>query len=151
MPSKSKDETHKCLIIAAGRGSRLSSKIDSKPLTHLLGISLIERVILTAQKSGLSDFYVVTGYNGVKVREYLDRFSKARKISITHIVNDEWQKGNGVSVLKARGLIRENFILLSKCLSKMIAGSPRAKGLFLRDCCLPAFTVHAEHLQSSYK
>ena len=51
----------KCLIIAAGRGKRLSSKADSKPL--------IERVILTAQKSGLTDFYVVTGYNGEEVRE----------------------------------------------------------------------------------
>ncbi|MCZ6776691.1 MAG: NTP transferase domain-containing protein [Ignavibacteria bacterium] len=102
----------KCLIIAAGRGSRLSSKVDSKPLTRLLGVSLIERVILTAQKSGLTDFYVVTGYNGLKVRQYLDRFSQARNTSITHLVNDEWQKGNGVSVLKAKGLIRENFILL---------------------------------------
>ena len=47
----------KCLIIAAGRGSRLSSRGDSKPLIPLLGVSLIERVILTAQKSGVADFY----------------------------------------------------------------------------------------------
>ena len=59
----------KCLIIAAGRGIRLSSRGDSKPLVPLLGVSLIERVILTAQKSGLTDFYVVTGYNGEEVRE----------------------------------------------------------------------------------
>ncbi len=59
----------KCLIIAAGRGRRLSSRGDSKPLIPLLGLPLIERVILTAQKSGLTDFYVVTGYNGEEVRE----------------------------------------------------------------------------------
>jgi choline kinase len=52
----------KCLIIAAGRGSRLSSRGDSKPLIPLLGVSLIERVILTAQESGVADFYQeVTG------------------------------------------------------------------------------------------
>jgi len=65
----------KCLIISAGLGRRLSSRGDSKPLIPLLGLSLIERVILTAQKSGLTDFYVVTGYNGKEVREYQSSFT----------------------------------------------------------------------------
>ena len=102
----------KCLIIAAGKGTRLSSRGDSKPLIPLLGLSLIERVILTAKKSGLTDFYVVTGYNGEKVRQYLDRFSQSRNINITHITNEEWENGNGISVLKAKKLLNENFILL---------------------------------------
>jgi CDP-L-myo-inositol myo-inositolphosphotransferase len=102
----------KCLIIAAGRGSRLSSRGDSKPLIPLLGVSLIERVILTAQESSVADFHVVTGYNGEKVRDYLDRLSQKRNIHITHITNEEWEKGNGISVLKAKGLLHENFILL---------------------------------------
>ena len=88
----------KCLIIAAGRGSRLSSRGDSKPLVPLLGLSLIERVILTEQKSGPTDFYVVTGYNGEKVRHYLNRFSQRSNIPITHITNEEWEKGKGISV-----------------------------------------------------
>ncbi|MBW2038647.1 MAG: NTP transferase domain-containing protein, partial [Deltaproteobacteria bacterium] len=102
----------KCLIIAAGRGSRLSTKVDSKPLIPLLGLSLIERVILTAKKGGLTDFYVVTGYNGEKVRKYLNRFSQSRNINITHITNEEWERGNGISVLKAKKLLNENFVLL---------------------------------------
>jgi CDP-L-myo-inositol myo-inositolphosphotransferase len=102
----------KCLIIAAGRGSRLSTKSDSKPLIPLLGLSLIERVILTAKKGGLTDFYVVTGYNGEKVRRFLDRFSQSRDIKITHIINDDWEKENGISVLKAKNTLKENFILL---------------------------------------
>jgi choline kinase len=102
----------KCLIIAAGRGSRLSTKGDPKPLIPVLGLSLIERVILTAKKGGLTDFYVVTGYNGEKVRPFLDRFSQRSNIDITHITNDEWEKGNGLSVLKAKKLLNENFILL---------------------------------------
>jgi len=109
---KGKIKPMKCLIIAAGRGSRLSSRGDSKPLIPLLGLSLIERVLLTAKKSGLTDFYVVTGYNGEKVRHFLNRFSQSRNIKITHITNEEWEKGNGISVLKAKKLLNENFILL---------------------------------------
>jgi 1L-myo-inositol 1-phosphate cytidylyltransferase / CDP-L-myo-inositol myo-inositolphosphotransferase len=102
----------KCLIIAAGLGSRLSSRGDSKPLIPLLGLSLIERVILTAKKSGLTSFYVVTGYNGEKVRQYLNRFSQSRNITVTHITNEEWENGNGTSVFKAKKRLNENFILL---------------------------------------
>jgi len=102
----------KCLIIAAGQGSRLSMRGDSKPLTPLLGLSLIERVILTAEKSGITDFYVVTGYNGEKVSTFLNKFSQSRNISITYIVNERWGEGNGLSVLKAKDIIKENFILL---------------------------------------
>ena len=102
----------KCLIIAAGQGRRLSAKGDSKPLIPLLGLSLIERVVLTANKAGLTDFYVVTGYNGEKVRRFLDRFSRRRNIKITHITNEEWEKENGISVLKAKNMLKENFILM---------------------------------------
>ena len=102
----------KCLILAGGQGLRLKTKEDSKPLVPLLGMPLIEHVILTAHKAGLTDFYVVTGYDGEKVKEHLEKFSKARNISITTINNDEWKRENGISVLKAKSFIRGNFILL---------------------------------------
>jgi len=102
----------KCLIIAAGKGSRLSTRGTSKPLVSLLGLTLIERVILTAKRSGITNFYVVTGHNGEKVRLFLDDFSRERNIKITHIINEEWEKGNGLSVLKAETVLDENFILL---------------------------------------
>ena len=102
----------KCLIIADGRGSRLSTKGHPKSLIPVLGLSLIERVILTAKNAGLTDFYVVTGYNGEKVRQYLNRFEQSRNINITHTTNEEWEKGNGLSVLKAKELLKEHFILL---------------------------------------
>ena len=102
----------KCLIIAAGRGSRLSNKGNSKPLVPLLGLPLIERTILTARECGIYDFYVVTGYEGEKVRRYLDKLGQRTNTNITHVINEEWEKGNGISVLKARDLIKEPFILL---------------------------------------
>ncbi|HBY57418.1 MAG TPA: nucleotidyltransferase [Candidatus Atribacteria bacterium] len=102
----------KCLIIAAGEGSRLSSRGDSKPLIPILELPLIERVILTAREAGLSDFYVVTGYNGEKLRNHLDKFGQEKNLKITHLINDDWERENGLSVLKAKGKIEENFILL---------------------------------------
>jgi len=102
----------KCLILAAGRGSRLSNKGNSKPLVPLLGLPLIERTILTARKGGIDDFYIVTGYEGKNVRHYLDKLGQRTNTNITHVINEEWEKDNGISVLKAKDLIKEPFILL---------------------------------------
>jgi CDP-L-myo-inositol myo-inositolphosphotransferase len=83
-----------------------------KPLIPLLGVPLIERVILTAKKSGLNDFYIVTGYHNAQIRAHLEIFGKKRGINISFIQNDEWKKGNGLSALKAKEYVDENFILL---------------------------------------
>jgi CDP-L-myo-inositol myo-inositolphosphotransferase len=102
----------KCLMIAAGRGNRLADRGDCKPLTPLLGVPLIERSLLTAGRAGLTEFYVVTGYNGRKVRHFLDDLAARRGLDIHHVVNEEWQQGNGLSVLKAKDHLKENFVLL---------------------------------------
>jgi len=102
----------KGLIIAAGEGSRLSHRGDSKPLVPLLELPLIERVILNAKGVGITDFYIVTGYNGEKLRNHLDQFAQNRDLKITHLINNQWEKENGLSVLKAKEKIDENFILL---------------------------------------
>jgi len=102
----------KGLIIAAGEGSRLSNRGDSKPLVPLLELPLIERVILNAKGAGITDFYIVTGYNGEKLRNHLDQFAQNRGLKITHLINNQWKKENGLSVLAAKKEINENFILL---------------------------------------
>jgi len=102
----------KCLILAAGKGSRLAARGDSKPLVSFLGLTLIERAILAAQSCGLTDFYVVTGYSGHKVRAFLDKFSREKNLNITHVINEDWEKENGLSVLKAKELLDEKFILM---------------------------------------
>lgn len=102
----------KCLIIAAGEGSRLRQKGDSKPLIPILGIPLIERVIRSAMEAGTDDFYVVTGYQSDLVRDFLERLAKRLAIRITPLVNDDWEKENGLSVLKAREVLHEPFLLL---------------------------------------
>ena len=102
----------KCLIIAAGMGSRLSRKGNSKPLIPLLGIPLIERVIRSANQAGIDHFYVVSGYNGEQVRPFLDGLAARCNISVTHIINDDFEQDNGLSVLKAKEHLSEPFLLL---------------------------------------
>ncbi len=102
----------KCLILAAGKGSRLRQRGPSKALIPVLGVPLIERVIRAARAAGAEDFYVVTGYQGQHVRAFLERLTGRLGICITTLVNDEWEKENGVSVLTAREHLREPFLLL---------------------------------------
>jgi choline kinase/phosphatidylglycerophosphate synthase len=101
-----------CLIIAAGKGSRLRLRGDSKPLIPILGVPLIERVIRSAREAGADDFYVVTGYHGERVRTFLKGLSDRTGIRITPIVNGDWEKANGLSVLKARQYLTDPFLLL---------------------------------------
>ncbi len=102
----------KCLIIAAGKGSRLRQKGDSKPLIPILGIPLIERVIRSAMEGGADEFYIVIGWQSDLVRDYLERLAKRLAIRITPLVNEDWEKENGLSVLKARDVLQEPFLLL---------------------------------------
>ncbi len=102
----------KCLIIAAGKGERLQQRGDSKPLVPILGVPLIERVIRAAMEAGADEFYVVIGYQGERVRLFLERLAERLAIRITSLVNDDWEKDNGLSVLKARHVLPEPFLLL---------------------------------------
>ncbi|MBW2369559.1 MAG: NTP transferase domain-containing protein, partial [Deltaproteobacteria bacterium] len=102
----------KCLIIAAGRGSRLQQRGNSKPLIPILGIPLIERVIRSAMEVGADEFYVVIGWQSAQVRNFLERLAKRLAIRITPLVNEDWEKENGLSVLKARDVLQEPFLLL---------------------------------------
>jgi 1L-myo-inositol 1-phosphate cytidylyltransferase len=71
-------------------------------------------VITRARSAGVERFFVVSGYRGEEVRAALDVFSAREAIPIVHVSNDEWQRGNGVSVLKARPFLDGPF-LLSMC------------------------------------
>jgi len=103
----------KALIIAAGKGGRFGGLIKDgpKPLVRLLGLSLISRVILTAKQAGIDEFVVVVGYLGEKIRAKLGDGGKLG-VKITYIQNTNWETGNGVSVLKAKELLKEEFVLL---------------------------------------
>lgn len=109
---KERGSNMKGLIIAAGRGSRLSGKGDIKPLVQLCGVPIIERVIDRASKGGISGFVIVTGYRSETLTSYLNDLALQKNITIELLFNDMWARGNGISVLRAKSLLGENFILL---------------------------------------
>lgn len=100
-----------CLIVAAGQGTRLREKGESKPLIKLNGVPLIERVINTARRAGIQSFHVVSGYHGEQLRAALDDFAARESVSIAHVVNTNWDRGNGVSVYQAREFLGGPFLL----------------------------------------
>ncbi len=93
----------KALIIAAGEGKRLKelSKDEPKPVINLLDLSLIERVILTTKQAGVDEFIIVIGYRGDKIKAKIGTGEKYN-VKIDYVQNNEWQKGNGISVLKTK-------------------------------------------------
>jgi 1L-myo-inositol 1-phosphate cytidylyltransferase len=101
----------KCLIVAAGQGTRLREKGELKPLIPIKGVPLIEHVINRARGAGVDEFMVVSGYRGDKLRTELNVFAAREKIRITHIPNPRWDRANGVSVLMAKQYLDEPFLL----------------------------------------
>lgn len=67
----------KALIIADGEGNRLIGE-EPKPLIQLLGLSLIERVVLTAKGAGIAEFIIIIK-DLIKAEEYLMKRAKSIK------------------------------------------------------------------------
>ena len=103
--------TKQAVILAAGNGSRLASVSGSlpKPLVDFKGKPILEHVMLSAQEAGIRDFVVVVGYRGNVIRSH---FACDPRFNITWVENPDYHKANGVSLLKARHLIHDPFLLL---------------------------------------
>ncbi len=100
------------VILMAGSGSRLrsSQKTLLKPLTPVLGRPLISYTLDALACAGITKINVVTGYES-------DRLSAAVKelappnVTLSFILNPEWQKQNGISLLAAAMSVTGNFLL----------------------------------------
>jgi len=105
----------KTVIIAAGCGSRLKEKHDGVPksLMKINGERIIDDIIGKVHRSGINDIVLVTGYNHEMMKAGLTNYS-GTDIRIVFVHNTEWEKANGISVLKAEKAIHEDeeFILL---------------------------------------
>jgi 1L-myo-inositol 1-phosphate cytidylyltransferase len=101
----------KCLIVAAGQGTRLREKGDLKPLIPIKGVPLIERVIGNARAGGVTEFFAVTGYRSDELQARLSEMAARTGVSITRIFNRAWDRANGVSVLAAKQFLDEPFLL----------------------------------------
>jgi len=103
----------KALIIAAGDGTRIQKYAQGrhKCLLPLLGLKIIERVILASRQAGISEFVIVTGYEGTSIKALL-RNGGEYGVSISYVENKDWKKANGISVFKAKQFFTQHFVLL---------------------------------------
>ena len=102
----------KCLIVAAGQGTRLRAIAPSKPLARVGGLPLVEHVVRRARAAGLSEFAVVTGYEAEGVEAFLRDLADRTGLPIEAIRNADWDRPNGLSVLAAGPRLDGEFVLL---------------------------------------
>jgi 1L-myo-inositol 1-phosphate cytidylyltransferase len=102
----------KCLILAAGQGTRLRSVAASKPLARVADVPLIEHVVRRAAEAGASRFVAVTGYEAEPVEALLGDLAARSGLRIETVRNARWDRPNGLSVLAAEASLDGEFILL---------------------------------------
>lgn len=87
------------VIIAAGYGSRLREISDSKPLTPVAGVPLIELGVRQAHAAGVTRVTVVTGHEAARVEAFLADLALRSGIEILTERVDDWSRPNGFSVI----------------------------------------------------
>jgi choline kinase len=102
----------KCLILAAGYGSRLRGIAESKPLAPVGGTPLIEHAIVRASSAGASEFVVATGYQAERVEDFLANLRERTGFTITPIRCEGWDRPNGYTVLAGAAAIEGEYLLM---------------------------------------
>jgi len=87
------------VIIAAGYGSRLRDLSDSKPLTPVAGVPLIELGVVQAHAAGARRVVVVTGHEAARVEAFLESLARRTGIEIVAQRVADWSLPNGHSVM----------------------------------------------------
>jgi choline kinase/phosphatidylglycerophosphate synthase len=102
------------VILAAGEGCRMlegNGRIP-KPLTSILGKTLLERSIHSCREAGCNKFYVVVGCYEKEIVSFIEQLDQELDISIQAVWNPRWREGNGTSVSAVSTYIDTAFLLL---------------------------------------
>ena len=104
----------KAVIIAAGLGSRIKDETDGSPKTLLpfMGGTILSTILNNLAQTGIREFIIVVGYKSEQIINYLNKNNNFG-FQITIVNNNEWHKGNGLSVLAAENSVGEAEFLLS--------------------------------------
>ncbi len=112
------------IILAAGQGKRMKSSVP-KVLHNLCGKPIIQHVL--DHTSSIADsIYLVIGYQGEEVKEYLN---KTNYYNI-EFVYQEQQRGTGDAVKMAQDLLPDNGKVLVLCGDTPLISAESLKGLF---------------------
>lgn len=97
------------VILMAGAGSRLGSAV-AKPLVEIGGRALISYTFDALGSVGVRNVHVVLGANGNGLGEEV-RALLPTSMRFNALLNPDWHKQNGVSVLCANGKVAAPFFL----------------------------------------
>jgi choline kinase len=101
-----------CVILAAGLGTRLRGVSDSKPLTPVAGVPLIEHVVRRAVAGGASRFVVVTGHEAERLEGFLATVAPRLGVTIEFARVADWTLANGHSVLAGSAHVEGDYLLM---------------------------------------
>lgn len=100
------------VILIAGQGSRLrgADRNCLKPFVPLLGRPLLSYTLDAVTSAGINTIRFVVGYESERVIAEAKRLIPAH-ITASFIVNRDWRKQNGISLLTAAGHVSAPFLL----------------------------------------
>lgn len=96
----------------AGAGSRLTTTngMLAKPLVQIAGRPLISHTLEALAATGVRTLHIVIGANSERLAAEITKLLPSG-MRLNPIVNQAWQKQNGVSVLCAAGVVQAPFLL----------------------------------------
>lgn len=102
----------RAVVLAAGFGSRLREATSDcpKPLREIGAVPLLVRVLRGLAASGIEEALIVLGYQAQQIREALDRQPELG-LRVSYVLNEQYAKSNGVSVLVARDFVGGGAVL----------------------------------------
>jgi len=100
------------LIIAAGFGSRIADLSESKPLTPVCGVPLIEIGVRQAMAAGIDRVVVVTGHKADMLEAFLAGLSQRLGIAIVPVRLTDWSTPNGHSVIAGATRCDGDYLLM---------------------------------------
>jgi 1L-myo-inositol 1-phosphate cytidylyltransferase len=100
------------VILIAGQGSRLrgADKNCLKPFVPVLGRPLLSYTLEAISTAGISTAHLVVGYESERVIAQAKQLIP-RHINASFILNRDWQKQNGISLLAAADHVSAPFLL----------------------------------------
>jgi 1L-myo-inositol 1-phosphate cytidylyltransferase len=104
--------TTDAVILMAGAGSRLGAADGAiaKSLLRIAGKPLISYTLDALERAGVRNLYAVMGAQSERLTKEIERLLP-ESLRLHVIVNPDWQKQNGVSVLCAAGRVQAPFFL----------------------------------------
>ena len=100
------------VILIAGQGSRLRGvdKNGLKPFVPVLGRPLLSYTLEAISNAGISIAHLVVGYESERMIAQAKQLIPPH-INASFILNREWKKQNGISLLAAAGHVNAPFLL----------------------------------------